>query len=126
MLSTLKKWAAGLKYHLYALYLASRSNRVPVYAKWLALLLVAYALSPVDLIPDFIPVIGYLDDLILLPAGIWLLIKLIPTHVWQDCLEQAKNRQPLPANKTAAAIIICIWIVLCSVLLVWLLQAYAN
>jgi len=79
MLNRLKQWARALKRDVLALYLAARDPRVPWYAKALALVTAAYALSPIDLIPDFIPVLGYLDDLILLPGLIWLTVRLIPT-----------------------------------------------
>jgi uncharacterized membrane protein YkvA (DUF1232 family) len=105
------KWAAALKNNTYALYLASKDTRVPLLAKIILGLVLAYALSPIDLIPDFIPVIGYLDDLLLLPLGIWIAIRLVPRDVWQECqasaLEQASD---LPCNRRAAGIIILVWI----------------
>jgi len=76
-----KNWAAALKEDTYALYLASRDPRVPLVAKFIVVLVVTYALSPIDLIPDFIPVLGYLDDLLLLPLGIAPAIKLMPRDV---------------------------------------------
>ena len=82
-----KKWAYSLKKNTYALYLASKDPRVPTLAKIVIGVVVAYALSPIDLIPDFIPVIGYLDDLLLLPLGIWLAIRLMPQIVWKECQE---------------------------------------
>jgi hypothetical protein len=81
---------------------------------------VAYALSPIDLIPDFIPVIGYIDDLLLLPMGIWLSIRLIPKNVWQECQRQAQEEVfELPVNRQAAAIIVLIWILLLIGFLEW-------
>src|ERR1700755_2457985 len=80
----LKAWARSIRRDVHALYLASRDPRVPWYAKALALVVAGYALSPIDLIPDFIPVLGYLDDLILLPAGIWLAIRLLPPQVMAE------------------------------------------
>jgi uncharacterized membrane protein YkvA (DUF1232 family) len=87
MLDRLKARARGLKKEVFAVYLAARDPRTPWYAKGLVLLIVAYTLSPVDLIPDFIPVLGYLDDLIIVPGGIWLAIRMIPP----DVLAEAHN-----------------------------------
>lgn len=86
-----KEWVATLKRDAYALYLASRDRRVPWAAKILIMLVVGYVLSPIDLIPDFIPVLGYLDDMVLLPLGIALAIRLIPTDVWEQCRENARE-----------------------------------
>ena len=112
----LRRWAASLKSRTLALYLASRDPRVPLPAKVLAGLVVAYALSPLDLIPDFIPVVGYLDDLLLLPLGIWMAIRMIPDAVWQDCLARAAQ-QPLqlPRNLRAAAAVVIIWLLVAGV-----------
>jgi uncharacterized membrane protein YkvA (DUF1232 family) len=97
----------------YALYLAARDPRVPWYAKAVVALVVGYAFSPIDLIPDFIPVLGYLDDLLLLPLGIALAIRLIPPAVWRDCLARAEARQAKgePRSWFAAAVIIAVWLV---------------
>src|SRR3982074_3086763 len=84
MLLYLKQWARALKRDVTMLYLAARHPRVPWYAKALAGFVAAYALSPIDLIPDFIPVLGYLDDLIIVPLGIWLVIALIPEDVMRE------------------------------------------
>jgi uncharacterized membrane protein YkvA (DUF1232 family) len=102
-----------LKKEVYALTLAARDPRVPWYAKVFAVLIIGYALSPIDLIPDFIPVIGYLDDLIIIPAGIVLLIKIIPKEVMEECREKAKSRLGRMKGKhwIAASIIILIWII---------------
>jgi uncharacterized membrane protein YkvA (DUF1232 family) len=116
-----KSWAAALKQDIYALYLAARDPRVPVVAKLVVVLVVAYALSPIDLIPDFIPVLGYLDDMLLLPIGIALAIKLMPRDVWEDCKSQARAElaSDLPRNRTAAMVIASVWIVLLG-LVAWL------
>jgi len=116
-----KNWAAALKEDTYALYLASRDPRVPLVAKFIVVLVVAYALSPIDLIPDFIPVLGYLDDMLLLPMGIALAIKLMPRDVWEDCKSQARAElaSELPRNRTAAIVIVMVWIGLLA-LVVWL------
>ena len=84
MLVRLKQWAAALKRDIKAIYLASRDPRVPWYAKALAVAVAGYALSPIDLIPDFIPVLGYLDDLIVVPLGVAFLLKLIPPEVMAE------------------------------------------
>jgi len=107
-----KAKARKLKQEVFALYLASKDRRVPWYARVLAVMVVAYAFSPIDLIPDPIPVLGYLDDLILIPFGIALVIKLIPTEVLQDCREKAALTMQAgkPKNWVAGGIIILIWV----------------
>lgn len=107
-----KATARRLKQEVYALYLASRDRRVPWYARVIAAAVVAYAFSPIDLIPDPIPVLGYLDDLILIPLGIALVIKLIPAEVLQDCREKAVSamKSGKPRNWIAGGVIILIWI----------------
>ncbi len=92
-----------IKYDLHALYLAARDPRVPWYAKAVALGVAAYALSPIDLIPDFIPVIGHLDDLIIVPLGIWLAVRLIPADIPDEHRATARRTGEWPANKTSAA-----------------------
>lgn len=121
-MEALKKWASTLKKNTYALYLASQDTRVPILAKVIIGLVVAYALSPIDLIPDFIPLIGYLDDLILLPLGIWLSIRLIPQEVWRECQALAtKQISELPRNQRAAIIIVLIWLfaIVAFMMLLW-------
>ena len=111
----MKKWKQKirtLKQDVYAVYLACKDPRVPRHVQILALIIVGYAFSPIDLIPDFIPVLGYLDDMILIPLGIALLIKMIPPAVMQDCREKAGktlNRKK-PRNWWAGAVIIVFWI----------------
>ena len=110
-----EKWKAKarkLKLEVYALYLVSKDRRVPWYARVVAVAVVAYAFSPIDLIPDPIPVLGYLDDLILIPLGIALVIKLIPAEVMQDCREKAALTMQAgkPKNWVAGGIIILIWV----------------
>lgn len=103
-----------LKLEVYALYFASRDRRVPWHARVVAVIVVAYAFSPIDLIPDPIPVLGYLDDLILVPLGIALVIKLIPAEVLQDCREKAALTMTAgkPKNWVAGGVIILIWVCL--------------
>ncbi len=100
-----------VKRDIHAIYLASRDPRVPWYAKLVAVLVVAYALSPIDLIPDFLPVIGYLDDLILLPLGILLVIRLVPPGLMAEHRATAKKEGGLPKNWVAGIIIIIVWVV---------------
>jgi uncharacterized membrane protein YkvA (DUF1232 family) len=112
VLDRLKKRARSLQTETYALYLAYRDPRTPWLAKVLALLVVAYAVSPIDLIPDFIPVLGYLDDLIIVPAGITLALKMIPTEVIVDARESAKEvkGQDDRTRWIGAVVIIFIWL----------------
>jgi len=113
-------WAQVLKQNTYALYLAYKDPRVPVPAKMLIGIVVAYALSPIDLIPDFIPLIGYLDDLLLLPIGIWLAIKLIPDTVWTECQSSAQQQAlKLPKNRGAAIVVAIIWLISIIGLSLW-------
>jgi uncharacterized membrane protein YkvA (DUF1232 family) len=122
LLDRLKEQARHLKAELYALYLAYRDPRVPWYARVFAAGVVAYAISPIDLIPDFIPVLGYLDDLILVPLGIMLALRMIPPEVMSECRERAKevSREGRPTSWVAAGVIIGVWITL-SVLAIILL-----
>ena len=122
-LSSVKLWARNLKRDSYALYLASRDPRVPWYAKALAVAIAAYALSPIDLIPDFIPVIGYLDDLILLPSGIWLAVALIPDDVMAECRARAATALERPVSRAGMIAIILLWIA-GALVLAWAAFAY--
>ncbi len=113
-LDTLKGWAAALKQNIFTLYLTSKDPRTPLLAKFIVVLTVGYALSPIDLIPDFIPIVGYLDDLLLLPAGIWLAIRLIPDLVWQECKARTESEAfTLPQSRGAAVVVLLLWSVLC-------------
>ena len=116
MLDGLKQWARRLKTEVYALYLAYRDPRVPWYARAFAACVVGYAFSPIDLIPDFIPVIGFLDDLILVPLGILLALRMIPPPVMAECRQRAAEtlREGRPTNWLAAGVIIAIWVVLAA------------
>src|SRR5690348_181698 len=110
MLDTWKKWAKNLKREVYALYFACRDPRVPWYAKALAAAVVAYAFSPIDLIPDFIPVLGYLDDLLLVPLGVMAVRAMIPPAVLEECRQKATQLESRPRNWVGAAVIILIWL----------------
>jgi uncharacterized membrane protein YkvA (DUF1232 family) len=109
-LTGLRDWARTLKRDVIALHLAAKDPRVPWYAKALAVFVVGYALSPIDLIPDFIPVLGYLDDVILLPIGIWLVLKLIPPAIMAECRAQASTIAERPVSWVAALAIGAIWL----------------
>jgi uncharacterized membrane protein YkvA (DUF1232 family) len=110
MRARLQDWAREIKRDVHALYLAARDPRVPWYAKAVALAVAAYALSPIDLIPDFIPVIGYLDDLIIVPLGIVLAVRLIPADILAEHRATAADAGKRPTNHTAAFVIVAIWI----------------
>jgi len=111
----LKEWAKNLKRQLVMLHLAYKDNRTPWFAKVLIFVIIAYALSPIDLIPDFIPIIGYLDDLILLPIGIYFTLKLIPEEVKLEALQKAEDYRWDKKNN---------WIIGGIVILVWLVVGY--
>jgi uncharacterized membrane protein YkvA (DUF1232 family) len=108
--AALKAWARSIKRDSVALWLAARDPRVPWYAKVLAAAVAAYALSPIDLIPDFIPVLGYLDDAILLPLGILAVVRLIPRPVMADLREQAGRIVERPVPRAAAVAIVLLWV----------------
>lgn len=118
-----RAWARRLKRDLLALYLAARDPRVPWYAKAVAAVVMAYALSPIDLIPDFIPVLGYVDDLVLLPVGIALAIRLIPSDVFDDLRRRAEQEALLLRHKLAAAVVIVlIWLLTAVLIVQWLVD----
>lgn len=120
LLARLKHWAARLKREIAALWFACRDKRTPWAVKALAVLIVGYALSPIDLIPDFIPVLGYLDDLILLPAAIWLTIRLLPPPVLESARQRADEwiagGHRIPRSAVGLAIVVVLWLLLLWVL----------
>jgi uncharacterized membrane protein YkvA (DUF1232 family) len=118
MLAALKAWAARLKRDVVALWLAARDPRTPWHAKALAGFVAAYALSPIDLIPDFIPVLGWLDDLLIVPAGIWLALRLVPPALMAEFRERARA-QARPRSPIAAIVIVALWLAAAG-LLFWL------
>jgi uncharacterized membrane protein YkvA (DUF1232 family) len=123
MPNRLKEWARIIKRDVHALYLASRDPRVPWYAKAMAVVVAGYALSPIDLIPDFIPVLGYLDDIILVPLGVLLVVRMIPPEIMAEHRDLASAAHDRPVIRTAAAIVALIWAT--SIALVgWLTYAY--
>src|SRR5437763_16072980 len=103
---TLRAWARRVKRDTYALYLSARDPRTPWYAKALAAAVAAYAFSPIDLIPDFIPVIGYLDDLVIVPLGVWLAISLIPEELMAEYRAKADEAALRPSSKAGMVVII--------------------
>jgi len=110
VLNRLKEWSKVLKRDVIAVYLAARDPRVPWYVKALALCVAGYALSPIDLIPDFIPVFGYLDDLIIVPLGIIAVVKLIPPEVMAEHRVAAAKISEKPVSRSGAIIIVLIWL----------------
>jgi len=124
MMKRLREWAERLKSEVIALWFCARHPRTPIIAKVLAGALVAYALSPIDLIPDFIPVLGLLDDLVILPAGFWLVLKLVPSDVMAECRDQAARwlaeKHPKPRNYLGAAVIVGMWLAAIILLLAWI------
>jgi uncharacterized membrane protein YkvA (DUF1232 family) len=125
MLSRIKTWARHLKRDAHAIYLASRDPRVPWYAKALAIAVAAYALSPIDLIPDFIPVIGYLDELLILPLGIWLVVWLIPDGIMAEYRARANEAGQRPASRAGMAAILLLWMA-GALTLGWFLYAWFS
>ena len=116
MFDRLKSWAAGLKRDVVALWIAARDPRVPLAAKLIAGAVAAYALSPIDLIPDFIPIIGYLDDLLLVPLGMWAALRLVPPDLLAEFRAQA-SRISRPHSLLGAAFIVAIWVGAAAVVL---------
>lgn len=125
MLTEVRPWARAIKRDVHAVYLAARDPRTPWYAKGLALGVAGYALSPIDLIPDFIPVLGYLDDVIIVPLGIMAVVKLIPPDVMAEHRAAASVAAERPISRTAAVIVGCVW-ALSIALMVWLAYRYFN
>jgi uncharacterized membrane protein YkvA (DUF1232 family) len=125
MLGALKAWARRIKQELHALYLAAQDPRVPRYTKALAALVVGYAFSPIDLIPDFIPVLGLLDDAILVPLGIKLVIRLIPREVMEECRIRACEAPKIEneVSWAAGAIISTIWLAVLCWIAWWILAS---
>jgi uncharacterized membrane protein YkvA (DUF1232 family) len=112
MIERWRRWARDLKIQAAILRLAAGHPATPWYAKAMAAFVVGYALSPIDLIPDFIPVLGYLDDLVILPLGVWLTLKLVPPEVWAECRRQAERETGGEGRRPwmAAAVIVGLWL----------------
>ncbi|QNK48946.1 DUF1232 domain-containing protein [Brevibacterium sp. PAMC23299] len=112
MFDKIKIWARGLKRQIFILYFACKDERVPWHAKVFTACVVAYAFSPIDLIPDFIPILGYLDDVILVPIGIMIALKMIPKSVLTDCEVKAEEmmKKGKPKNWIVGSLIVMIWV----------------
>lgn len=110
VLDKAKAWARSIRRDAFAVWLAARDPRVPWYVKAVAIAVAGYALSPIDLIPDFIPVLGYLDDLIIVPLGILLIVRLIPADLMAEFRTAAAASADRPASVIAAAVVVAIWL----------------
>jgi uncharacterized membrane protein YkvA (DUF1232 family) len=115
----LKRWASALLRDVIAVWIAARDPHVPWPAKAIALFVAAYALSPIDLIPDFIPVLGYLDDLLIVPLGIMIAVRLIPDNLMAEFRTMASARGDKPESFAGAAVIIGLWIVAAALVAHW-------
>ena len=127
ILADFKQRVRHLKGETFALYLAARHPATPWYAKLFVAGIVAYAFSPIDLIPDFVPVLGYVDDLILIPIGITLAIRMIPPAVLTECRARAQESMAggKPVSRAAAAVIVGIWLLLAALCMLWAYEAFA-
>lgn len=119
ILVALKAKARELKQHTLVVYFAARDPRTPIFVRVLAVLVAAYALSPIDLIPDFIPVFGYLDDLILVPLGLALVVRLTPPEVIEAARAQAQQVAEKPVSYPAAAFMVILWLIAAVFLVQW-------
>jgi uncharacterized membrane protein YkvA (DUF1232 family) len=126
MIANLRRRAGELRRETYALYLAYRDPRTPWIARIVAGCVVAYAFSPLDLIPDFVPVLGYLDDLVLVPLGVALALRLIPPAVMADCRARARAATDRPTSWLAAAVIVAIWLGLAALAVAWALKTFGR
>lgn len=128
MLESLKSRVRQLTRETYALYLAARHPQTPWYAKLVVACVVAYAFSPIDLIPDFIPVLGLLDDLLLVPLGIAVAIKLIPPEVLAECRARAQEAEvgAKPVSRAAAAFVVGVWVILAALCTLWAYEAFSS
>ncbi|HAD06961.1 MAG TPA: hypothetical protein DCE76_07350 [Anaerolineaceae bacterium] len=125
MIERLKSRARLLKRDAYALYIAARDPRVPWYAKVFLGLVVAHTFSPIDLIPDFVPVLGYLDDLIITPLGIVLALRMIPQEVMADARRQSEEliQQGKPISRVGAVLVIVVWLAILAIMVWWIARA---
>jgi len=120
--SSLGKWAKSLKQQTLVVYFAARDPRTPWFVRMIALFVAAYALSPIDLIPDFIPVLGYLDDLILIPLGLALVVRLTPKEVMLSAQQKAQAASDRPVSRGMAVAIIVIWLLLLGSIGWWVVR----
>lgn len=119
-IARMKQWARGIKRDVVTVYFAARDPLAPMGARILAAVVAAYALSPIDLIPDFIPVLGYLDDLLIVPLGLLLVMRLMPDDVLANARAKADTLLAKPRSLLAAACFVAIWVVLGFYLVLWL------
>lgn len=126
MLSAAKRWARAIKRDVLAVYLAARDPRTPWGVRVLAMAVAAYALSPIDLIPDFIPVLGYLDDLLIVPLGILLVVRMIPPELLAEHRAAAARRSARPVSVAAAALMIALWLAAGVMLWRWLAPSFEG
>jgi uncharacterized membrane protein YkvA (DUF1232 family) len=128
ILTQLRERARHLKAETFALYLAARHTGTPWYAKLMVAAIVAYALSPIDLIPDFVPILGYLDDLVLIPLGVTLAVKMIPPAVMSECRARAQEviANNKPVSRVAGVVIVLIWLTLVVLLAIWTCEVFAS
>lgn len=124
MMQQLKTRARALKADTYALYLAARHRDTPWYAKVFTACVAAYALSPIDLIPDFVPVLGYLDDLIIVPLGVVLAVRMVPPEVMCQCREQAREAMASgkPVSRAGAVFIVLVWLAALLLVALWVYE----
>jgi uncharacterized membrane protein YkvA (DUF1232 family) len=122
----IREWARAIRRDVHALSLAARDPRTPWYAKAFALAIAAYALSPIDLIPDFIPVLGYLDELVLLPLAILLAVRLVPPAVMAEHRAAAAQAASRPVSRAGAAVVVALWVGAAALLLWWLWPGAAR
>ena len=119
-LQKISEWARVVKRDVLVVYLVARDSRVPWPVKMLAAAIAAYALSPIDLIPDFIPVVGYLDDLVIVPLGILAVVKLVPAEILAELREEAARRLAArPRSWAGAAVIVALWLILLAIAVRW-------
>ena len=121
-----KQWARTIKRDSVAIWIAARDPRVPWYAKVLAGAVAAYALSPIDLIPDFIPVLGYLDDVIIVPAGILLTIRMMPAGLMDEFRAEAARREGRPTSRAGAAFVVLLWLAAIALTGWWFRDYWSN
>jgi len=126
VLDSLKAQAKQLKQQTLTVYFAARDPRTPFHVRLVALVVAAYALSPIDLIPDFIPVLGYLDDLVLIPLGLALVVRLTPPEILESARVQARQAASRPVSYTAATCFVALWLFLAWVAADWVVSAFSN
>lgn len=124
--SRLRRWARALKQQALVVWFAARDPRTPWFARALALAVAAYALSPIDLIPDFIPVLGLLDDLLLVPLGVWLVLRLLPAEVRAAAEAAARDAAARPTSRAMAVVVVALWALAAGALAAWAWPLIAN